>query len=99
MPIFPRRIGPGGTRGTIFNEVARLRLGDAAVLLDKKRFAGAIYLAGYAVECLLKWAITRRRECVYLPGKFEIHDLGALLTEAGLQPILREETELRDVFW
>ncbi len=99
MPIRQRRIGPGGTPGTIFKELARLRLGDAAVLLDQNRFGGAIYLAGYAVECLLKWTITQRRECVYLPGVFEIHDLGALLSEAGLQPLLREETELRDVFW
>src|SRR5437899_1124612 len=28
--------------------------------------------------------ITRRRECVYLPAALEIHDLSALLREAGL---------------
>ena len=99
MAARKRTIRPGGTRGTVFEQVARVRLGDAAVLLERKRYAGAIYLAGYSVECLLKWAITRRRECLYLPASFEIHDLGALLSEAGLDPLLLEEAELRDVFW
>jgi HEPN domain-containing protein len=99
MAARKRTIQPGGTRGTVFEQVARVRLGDAAVLLAQQRYAGAIYLAGYAVECLLKWAITRRREHVYLPANFEIHDLGALLAEAGLWPLLLEEEEFRDVFW
>ena len=94
-----RNIRPGGTRGTVFREVSSVRLADAEVLLDQKRFGGAIYLAGYALECLLKLSITHRRECVYLPANFEIHDLGILLMESGLQPLLREEDELRDVFW
>jgi HEPN domain-containing protein len=94
-----RTIRPGGTRGTVFEQVARVRLGDAAVLLERKRYAGAIYLAGYSVECLLKWAITRRHGYIYLPANFEIHDLGALLLEAGLYPLLLDEAALRDVFW
>ena len=99
MPARQRNIPPGGTRGTVFKHVAHVRLEDAAVLLEQKRYAGAIYLAGYSVECLLKWAVTRRRAQIYLAASFEIHDLGALVKEAGLEAILREETELRDVFW
>ncbi len=49
-----RSITPGGTRGTLFREVARVRLEDAGVLLAQRRQGGAVYLAGYAVECLLK---------------------------------------------
>jgi hypothetical protein len=69
------------------------------VLLREKRYAGAIYLAGYAVECLLKWTITRRVECVYLPANLEIHDLDLLLIEAGLERALKKEAGLRAVFW
>src|SRR3989442_1420297 len=99
MAARKRTIKPGATRGTVFEQVARVRLKDAAVLLERKRYAGAIYLAGYSVECLLKWAITRRLEYIYLPASFEIHDLGALLSGAGLSSLLLKETELRDVFW
>ena len=99
MAARKRIIHPGGTRGTVFRQVAQVRLDDASILLKQKRFAGAIYLAGYAAECLLKWAVTRRLECVYLPADFEIHDLAALLRQAGLEPLLLDEAELRDVFW
>jgi len=68
-------------------------------ILENRRYAGAIYFAGYAVECLLKWAITRQRECVYLPPECETHDLDALLVEAGLQASLTKESELRAIFW
>ena len=99
MAIRKRTNQPGATRGTVFEQVARVRLEDAAVLLERKRYAGAIYLAGYSVECLLKWAITRRHEYIYLPANLEIHDLDALLSGAGLRALLLKETELRDVFW
>ena len=99
MAARKRNIKPGGTRGTVFREVAHVRLKDAAVLLEQGRFAGAIYLAGYAVECLLKWAITCRRECVYLPAELEIHNLDKLMTEAGLERQLSEQHDLPDLFW
>ena len=82
----------------MFRAVARVRLEDAAVLLEQKRYAGAIYLAGYAVECLLKWAITRRRECVYLASEFETHNLDTLLLEAGLAANLYQGSVLGDSF-
>src|SRR5438105_14590257 len=83
-----RTIQRGGTRGTVFKQVAHVRLEDASVLLAQKRYAGAVYLAGYAVECLLKWAATKKRECLYLPAELEIHDLYVLLAEAGLKSSL-----------
>lgn len=39
--------------------VAQKRLRDANVLLQKKRYSGAVYLGGYTVELLLK-----RRICI-----------------------------------
>jgi len=82
----------------VFKEVAHLRLEDAAVLLEQKRYAGAVYLAGYAVECLLKWAVTNARQCVYLPADLEIHDLDRLLVEAGLRSTLMRKHEMHAVF-
>ena len=38
----------------LFRRVAEERLGDAKVLLSAGRETGAVYLAGYAVECALK---------------------------------------------
>jgi tRNA U34 5-methylaminomethyl-2-thiouridine-forming methyltransferase MnmC len=67
-------------------------------LLREKRYAGAIYLAGYAVECLLKWAITRRQQRIHLPAELEIHSLDTLLLEAGLAEALHREKALRSVF-
>ena len=98
MPARKRTIQPGATRGTVFKQVAQVRLGDAGTLLEKKRYAGAIYLAGYAVECLLKWAITRRRAWVYLPAELEIHHLDTLLMEAGLAEDLHNEGVLRVIY-
>jgi hypothetical protein len=93
-----RIIRPGGTRGSLFKQVARMRLQDATVLLQCDRYSGAIYLAGYALECLLKWAITQRRECVYLPAELETHELDILLLQAGLGERLRREGVLRNMF-
>jgi len=96
-----RKINPGGTRGTIFREVARIRLEDAEVLLKRKRYGGAVYLAGYAVECRLKWAITEQRwPDPYLPAEFEKHDWDLLLDAAQLRRELQKEEndKLRAVY-
>ena len=84
-----RQTQPGGTRGTVFREVAALRLKDAETLLRAKRFQGSLYLAGYAIECLLKFGVTRRQNCLYLPVELETHDLDRLLDAAGLGRALR----------
>jgi hypothetical protein len=74
----------GGTRKTVYRDVARLRNDDAKVLLEKNRRNGAIYLAGYAVECQLKYAYCQRRDLVNLPADLEKHDWDLLVTKAGL---------------
>ncbi|AZR73388.1 hypothetical protein BBF96_08335 [Anoxybacter fermentans] len=40
-------------------EAYYFRLFDAKALMEKGRYEGAIYIGGYAVECLLKWAFKR----------------------------------------
>jgi hypothetical protein len=73
--------------------VARLRLEDAAVLLKEKRYNGAIYLAGYAIECQLKFAVCDRRGMVYLPSVLEVHDWDRLVDQAGLAaPLSKQRT-------
>ncbi len=39
---------------------------DAEALLASQRWLGAMYLAGYAVECLLKAKLMQRFRCLYL---------------------------------
>jgi HEPN domain-containing protein len=92
------RIKKGGTRGTLFRDLAKMRLLDAEVLLKGKRNEGAVYLAGYAVECALKWAITERDQTIYLDGALEIHDLDLLLKASGLDPCLAEDRQIRPLY-
>ena len=94
----PRNISPGATRGTVFSAVAEVRLNDAKALLEMRRYAGAIYLGGYAIECLLKWAVTCRQGIVYLPATLEIHNWDKLLQEAGLGPFLQAAPEVQAIF-
>jgi hypothetical protein len=69
-----RKIVRGGTRGSVFRAVAAERLRDAEVLLEQGRPGGAVYLAGYALECVLKWAVTRHECTPYLAADLEIHN-------------------------
>lgn len=65
------------------------RLAEASVLLAAHQFAGAVYLAGYAVECQLKVAICARLDWESLRGTFKIHDLPTLLLYTGLEKELQ----------
>lgn len=47
-------------------------------------FGAAIYLGGYACECLLKVRICELLDLAELPRTFYSHDLDALLLHAGL---------------
>lgn len=93
-----RTIQPGGTRGTVFREIARIRLQDASVLLGHHRLRGAVYLAGYSIECILKWAVTSHRDLVYLPADLENHDWNCLLVESGLSAALRQDKSAAAIF-
>jgi HEPN domain-containing protein len=68
-----------------------VRVGDAQALLKARRWDGAYYLAGYAIECALKACIARSFRRDHIPddpkllGKIYVHDLRALLNLAGLK--------------
>jgi HEPN domain-containing protein len=52
---------------------------DAQVLFDNGRWRGAMYLAGYAVECRLKYKLMRRWKC------FNLEELEARLARRGIR--------------
>jgi hypothetical protein len=65
------------TRASVYKEAGEARYAEAEFLKDHHP-TGAIYLAGYLVECYLKWALCRRRDVQYLQD----------LPEEGLAEIL-----------
>jgi hypothetical protein len=73
--------------------IARARLRDAQVLLNGKRFDGAFYLSGYAVELALKARICRTLKWRDFPQSgrefddfrsLRTHDLEVLLKFSGI---------------
>jgi hypothetical protein len=48
-------------------QFARTRLDEARILRDAKKYNGAMYLCGYAVEVALKWGICTRLKWPYFP--------------------------------
>jgi hypothetical protein len=72
--------------------LARARLKDAKVLLDKERYDAAAYLCGYAVEVALKARIVKTLNWSGFPelghefagySSFKTHDLDVLLHLSG----------------
>jgi HEPN domain-containing protein len=79
-----------------FQALAEARLRDAEILFRSRRFAGAYYLAGYAVECALKACVAKRTKRYDFPDKLianEVytHNLTRLLVPAGLRQIWQNE--------
>lgn len=93
-----KRIAKGGTRGTVYRDVARMRMEDAEALFEQNRFNGGIYLAGYAVECHLKYAVCETNEEIYLPAKFEVHDWDKLVEGAQLRTSIRKQKQVAAIY-
>ena len=77
--------------------IAERRRGDASVLLQKKRYDGAVYLGGYVIECLLKAAICQWIGAERLPERYMTHDLNWLREQAALVMEPRLRKSWRDV--
>jgi HEPN domain-containing protein len=76
-----------------FQKLAEVRIAEAEVLLKAKKFDGAYYLAGYAVECALKACVAKRTRRYDYPdremvNKCYTHSLERLLDAVGLKPLL-----------
>ena len=70
-------------------ELAKVRLKEAAALHRLGLFDGAYYLAGYAVECALKACIAKGTQRHEFPDKKKVesshsHNLRELIRVAGL---------------
>lgn len=77
-------------------EIARARLKDSELLYKQKRYDGAFYLCGYAVELALKARICRTLKWAGFPAtsnefnewglqSFRIHKLDRLLHLSGIE--------------
>jgi HEPN domain-containing protein len=77
-------------------KIADIRVEDARVLLDSRRFEAAYYLVGYAVECALKACIAKQIKEFDFPDKKLIndsysHDLLKLLGLSGVSHLFESE--------
>ena len=79
-------------------KIASARLRDASVLLEAKRFDGAVYLCGYAVELALKARICKTLKWTGYPESnkefeplksFKVHDLDVLLRLTGREALVK----------
>ena len=80
--------------------ISRARLRDAKVLLEAKRYDGAVYLCGYAVELALKARICQTLRWSGFPetqsefkglGSIKTHDLEILLRFSGIEPRIKKK--------
>lgn len=80
--------------------IAKARLRDAQVLLQAKRYDGAFYLCGYAVELALKARICRTLRWSGFPEtgqdfkglqSIKTHDLEILLRFSGIEDRIRRK--------
>jgi HEPN domain-containing protein len=76
-----------------FQKLAKVRLEDAKVLLQAKRWSAAYYLAGYAVECSLKACVAKLTQRHDFPDKefaqkVFTHNIDSLILHAGLKTAL-----------
>ena len=80
-----------------------MRIREAKILLDNKRYEGSYYLAGYAVECALKACIAKKtRRHDFPPNEktvreFYTHELEKLVRGADLGGALktREDADVQ----
>lgn len=74
----------------LLQELSRVRIRDARVLLRAGQWQGCFYITGYAVECAIKACIAKKtRKYDFPPGKRFVdgcysHNLKVLLGHAGL---------------
>ena len=80
----------GTTSSGALRAIAKARLAEFLFLKEAHPIT-AVYLAGYAVEALLKCAICRRLGTDKLPIVFYFHDLKVLLYFSGLKDDLERE--------
>lgn len=77
--------------------LAELRIHEAKILIDAASYSGALYLAGYSIECALKACIAKETRQHDFPDKPEqirqiySHNLSQLLSLAKLRDQLEAD--------
>lgn len=88
---------------TDLQSLAELRIKEAKILLDAASYPGALYLAGYSIECALKACIAKETKQHDFPDKPErirdvySHDLQKLLNLAKLRDKLEYDMKSNEV--
>jgi hypothetical protein len=88
--------------------IALERLQEAAILCDNGKYDGAFYLAGYAIELMLKAKICERfdvdnlfdetsKDISKVRNSVKIHDISSLLVFSGLRNKLENDKSTNDV--
>jgi len=88
---------------TQLQQLARERLLEAKALLAAKRWSGAYYLAGYAVECALKACIAKRVQAEDFPDRklaqdAWTHNIENLVIVAGLKDARNADVQANPIF-
>jgi HEPN domain-containing protein len=86
-----------------FETLAIVRLEDARLLLEQRRYSSAYYLAGYALEFALKACIAKQFRQHDIPDKRFVlatytHSLADLVKQAGLQQALGRRKDESSIF-
>ena len=100
MARFVSRQG-GQIAASRFRQAADERWKDARCLHENKRYAGAIYLCGYVLECFLKFSVCdlRNHERMDLGEAKRLgHNLVELLDACGLGAAVARNRDLRAAF-
>jgi HEPN domain-containing protein len=79
-------------------EIADSRLKEAELLGSQGYHGACVYLAGYSVECYLKYAICRQLDLDELLALFSVHDLEGLLLCSGLDKQFRSNANVEENF-
>lgn len=86
-----------------FQNLSRLRLREARLLLKSRYYEGAYYLAGYSVECAIKACIAKNVNQYDFPNKqlaidSYSHKIEQLIKVAGLTPQLTAQINANRTF-
>jgi HEPN domain-containing protein len=90
-----------------FQNLTRLRLREAKLLLKHGLYAGAYHVAGFSVECALKACIAKKVARYEFPDKQTVlqawtHDLFDLVKTAGLKVLFdtaKQQNGVLDANW
>ena len=85
---------------TVLKELVHVRFRDGEALLktgEQQRRIGAIYVAGYGIECALKARLCDDRRVRRLPAEFRHHNLRKLAERTALWPAIEGDPRRRSL--